>query len=176
MKILKFVIKFLIVSCLSISGLLIVVVFIIMNFSQLKSWYTGEPIQKSLNGFRCLHIEDEFEYFHESSEIMMPLDANIILSCDDHGGFHWEGEYYIVFSTSNENISSYLDVSLWDLSWSKGPVPEDIRHTALADNFSDIFESSEIFYVVQGHHQFYNGRLMVIDPSQSKVFYSQWDF
>jgi hypothetical protein len=56
----------------------------------------------------------------------MPQDAQIILSCDDHSGFHWEGEYYIVFDTATRDIATYLETSAWQTQWQRGEVPDDI--------------------------------------------------
>ena len=128
----------------------------------------------SLNDVRCLKIENQAQAFYKSSGLKLPSDAQIIESCDDHSGFHWDGEYYIVFDTSKEEIDKYLQTNPWDSRWQNKPVPKDISfRTGLTDVYANIFESSDVWYITTGES---NGKLMVIDPNNNRVFYSQWDF
>ncbi|HEY9641540.1 MAG TPA: hypothetical protein V6C57_13715 [Coleofasciculaceae cyanobacterium] len=136
--------------------------------------------QQSLNGVRCLNIEDEAQYFYESSGYQLPTDAQIILSCDDHSGFHWDGEYYIVFDTSNEKVKKYLETSLWNTTWKRGPIPQKISfHTGLSKWENSKFDSSSIWYLADDQNTlipFHNGRLMVINSEKNRILYSEWDF
>ena len=126
------------------------------------------------NEAECLEVKNEAQAFNESSGLKLPDDAQIIESCDNHGGFHGDGEYYIVFDTSKEKIDKYLQTNPWESQWQKQPVPQDISfRTGLTEIYANIFESSDVWYVTTGES---NGKLMVIDPSKNRVFYSQWDF
>ena len=139
-----------------------------------------EEPERSLNDVRCLEIEDEAQHFYESSEFEMPANAQIVLSCDDHNGFHWDGEYYVVFDTTAEVIEAYLESSLWNAKWQNGVVPEEISsNTALSNWDRSTFTSSEVWYLAENRNTmlpFHNGRLLVILPNENRVFYSQWDF
>lgn len=154
--------------------------FIIVSCFIASSCVITNPSEQSLNGVRCLEIEDEAQYFYESSGFQLPANAQIILSCDDHSGFHWDGEYYIVFDTTAEEIKKYLETSLWGTTWKKGSVPQQISfHTGLSRWEGSKFNSSSIWYLAENQNTnipFHNGRLMVIDPEKNRILYSEWDF
>lgn len=161
-------------------ALLSAVMLLLLLFSQF-----GESSETSLNGVRCLEIEDEALYFGESSGVTLPEDAQILLSCDDHSSFHWDGEYYFVFDTSPEEARAYLETSLWNENWQEGPVPEVIqRRTGLSDWAEGRFNSTEVWYVAENrspgasdfYERWWNGRAMIIDPENGRVFYTVWDF
>jgi len=176
------VLGFLSLGCIFLIGLVILRLLF-------PEWYIWKPYKESLNGVRCLAIEDEFQYFQEYSEFNLPPNAEIILSCDDHSSFHWDGEYYIVFDTTEKYINFYLETTPWRKNWKRGPVPDRIASiTALSDEFPEIYNSREVWYVAQDRSQnrdqtkesyfyngFFNGRLIVIDPKNNRVFYSHWD-
>ena len=140
----------------------------------------NDKTKYSLNGVRCLEIENQAQAFLESSGLQLPTNAQIIESCDDHSGFHWDGEYYLVFNTTSEEIEKYLQTTPWNNQWQKQPVPSDISsNTGLSNVFADVFESNDIWYVATGKDgaiPYHNGKLMVIDTERNRVFYSQWDF
>lgn len=140
----------------------------------------NEETRYSLNGVRCLEIENQAQAFLESSGLKLPTNARIIESCDDHSGFHGDGEYYMVFDTTPEEINKYLQTTPWNNQWQKQPVPSDISfRTGLTKIYADTFESNDIWYVATGKDgaiPYHNGKLMVIDPQLNRVFYSQWDF
>jgi hypothetical protein len=139
-----------------------------------------EPGNQSFNGVRCLDIQDEAQHFHESSSFQMPRDAQIVLSCDDHSGFHWEGEYYIVFDTTARDIATYLESSPWQVQWQRGKIPDDIiSRIALSRWKESNFDSSGLWYLLESRGtQAYdsNGRLMVINPEMNRVFYTEWNY
>lgn len=145
-----------------------------------KVFGQNDKTNYSLNGVRCLEIENQFQTFSESSGLELPTNAQIIESCDDHSGFHWDGEYYLVFDTTSEEISKYLQITPWNNQWQKQPVPSEISsNTGLSNVFADVFESNDIWYAATGKDgaiPYHNGKLIVIDPKQNRVFYSQWDF
>lgn len=134
----------------------------------------------SLNGAKCLEIENQAQAFYKSSGLKLPEDAQIIESCDDHGGFHGDGEYYLVFDTTPEEISKYLKTTPWNNQWQQQPVPSSISsRTGLTEIAAATFESSDIWYVATGKDgaiPYHNGKLIAIDPQKNRVFYSQWDF
>lgn len=134
----------------------------------------------SLNNVRCIEIANQAQVFYNSSGLELPSNAQIIKSCDDHGGFHGDGEYYVVFNTSKEEIDKYFQTNPWDSQWQKQPVPKDISsRTGLTEAYADIFESSDIWYIATGEDgaiPYHNGKLMVVDLIKNRVFYSQWDF
>ena len=142
--------------------------------------FVGCTIPSSSNATECLEIKDEWQYFSDSAGFPMPTNAQIIISCDNHGGFHGDGEYYIVFSTTAKNIEDYQRESIWNLQWIKGSVPSEISYrTVLSNKFKDILESSEISYIVENRNTqipLHNGRLIVIYPKENKVLYSKWDY
>ena len=139
-----------------------------------------DEVEYSLNGGKCLEIENQAQAFYQSSGLKLPSDVQIIESCDDHGGFHGDGEYYLVFDTSEKQISEYLKATPWNSQWQQQPVPREISsRTGLEEIAADTFESSNIWYVATGKDAtipYHNGKLMVIDPQNNRVFYSQWDF
>jgi hypothetical protein len=117
---------------------------------------------------------------YESSGFQLSSDARIVLSCDDHSGFHWEGEYYIVFDTDARNIATYLETSPWQVQWQRGKVPSNIRSDiALSQWEESDFNSSELWYLAQytgTRLNFGSGRLMVINPERNRVFYTEWNY
>lgn len=141
---------------------------------------TNENISFSLNNSECLEVESESQHFYESSGFHLPSNAQIILSCDDHGGFHNDGEYYLVFDTTPEAISTYLNSPAWSTTWQNGIIPQEIgSRTALSRWNPGVFSSLEVSYIVENRNTilpFHNGRLMIIDLSNSRVYYSQWDY
>jgi len=183
MKLIRILLKVIAFSLLSLGFLLLLgLVILRLIFPDCYIW---KPYRESLNGVRCLEIQDEFKYFHEYSELKLPPNAEIFLSCDDHSSFHWDGEYYIVFDTTEKYINFYLETTPWGKNWKRGPVPDRIASiTALSDEFPEIYNSKGVWYVAQDRDQtkesyfyngFSNGRLIVIDPKNNRVFYSHWD-
>lgn len=143
------------------------------------------PPKVSLNGVRCREIENEADYFQQSAEVSLPKEAEIVLSCDDHSGFHQDGEYYVVFDTTTEAASMYLNTPLWGEEWQQGPVPEVIRdNLGLSKWEGAAFDSDRIHYVAVNqsrqntslYERWWNGRLLVVDVNNRRVFYSKWDF
>lgn len=141
---------------------------------------TRAPERRSFNNVRCLEIQNEAQRFYESSGFQLPPDAQIVLSCDDHSGFHWEGEYYIVFDTTSRNIATYLETSPWQIQWQQGKVPADISsQMALSQWEERNFDSSDLWYLVESRgtpSDSGNGRLMVIDPEENRVLYTEWNY
>lgn len=139
-----------------------------------------EPERRSFNNVRCLEIQDEAQRFYESSGFQLPPDARIVLTCDDHSGFHWEGEYYIVFDTTARNIATYLETSPWQVQWQRGKVPDDIgSQIALSEWEESSFDSSDLWYLVESRgtrSNSGNGRLMVIAPEENRVLYTEWNY
>jgi hypothetical protein len=154
---------------------------LITSVSQRPELSSSSTLNKqSLNGTECLEIDDERKHFYESSGFRLPADAEIVLSCDDHGGFHGDGEYYLVFDVTEQDIQSYLQTSFWNQEWQRGAVPKEVSfHTALSKWANNTFNSSQIWYIAENRNTmipFHNGRLMLIDTRINRVFYSQWDF
>lgn len=171
-------------GCLSL-GFLFFIFLVILRFI-FPDLYFWKPIKLSLNGVRCLDIEDESQYFYDSSEFKMPTNAEIVISCNDHSGFHRDGEYYVVFDTTNQYINNYLQSRLWEISWKRGPIPDTVTSkTGLYKKFLEDFQSPNVWYLVEDRFPvkesqpaniFHNGRLIMINPDKKRVFYSQWDF
>lgn len=153
--------------------------FVVASMMLLQACSTT-PEELSLNNVRCLEIQNQAQHFYESSEFQLPEDAQIILSCDDHSGFHWEGEYYIVFETTAQNINAYLETSPWGNQWQNGAVPELIRSRIALSRWQDSsFNSPNLRYLVESSAtEEYpgNGRLMVIDSEKNRVFYTEWNY
>ena len=171
----RYLLSFIKITTLGCLGLIALFVIGITGFvGYQKVVGQNDKIRYSLNGVRCLEIENQAEAFYKSSGLKLPNNAQIIESCDDHSGFHWDGEYYLVFDTTSEEINKYLQTTPWNNQWQKQPVPHDISfRTGLTKIYADTFESSDIWYVTTGE---FNGKLMVIDTERNRVFYTQWDF
>ena len=168
-------------GCTGLVGLFILVLFsLYIMFPELDLWYFWKPVDYSLSGTKCRKIEDKFQYFYESSGFKMPANAELVLHCDGRGGFHGDGEYYSVLDVqSRQDIDYFLKTVPWDTSWQKGPIPDNIAlYTALSDEFPDAFNSSRVLYMIEGTNfgkTLSNARLIVIDPQNNRVFYSEWD-
>ena len=172
-KALKIVLKILIGSA-SMCVLAILSLYIL--FVEPNLWSFWKPVEYSLNGVECHKIKDIFQYFYEDSEFRLPADTKVILHCDDHSGFHGDGEYYAVFDVENkENTDSFLNHKPWGTSWKKGLVPKEVKKTALSKEFPEVFSSSEVWYLLDTTPKFYNFRLMIADPLSNRIFYSKWD-
>ena len=178
----KFLIKFLLYSCLALGCLPVICIFIIV--------FTYVIIDNlkphSFEGNSCIDQDDKLAYFYKSSGFKIPPHAKISLDCDDHGGFRGDGEYYVVFETTAKDINSYLKSPFWTEKWQHGPVPEKIAyHTELYNQFPKIYKSPAILYLAQNRFfskdgsddlDFRNGTIIVIDKKNNRVFYSQWDW
>ena len=171
---LVFTAKFFGVGCISSLVLLFVGLVVLFKF--------GDNSEYSLNGVRCLEIDNEIDYFQESSEFDFPDGAEIILSCDDHSGFHWDGEYYFVFDTTPQQAMTYLDSTPWDADWQQGPVPEDVYdNLGLASWANEQFKSPDIWYLAENnsppntsvYEKWWNGRVLLVEPATGRVFYSK---
>lgn len=177
---LTFLAKFFGAGCITIMAILTLSILGLIAFFSF-----GYSPEYSLNGVRCIEIDNEIEYFQESSEFNIPNNAEVILSCDDHSGFNWDGEYYFVFDTTPQRAASYLEETPWDATWQQGPVPEVIRdNIALTDWADEQFESANIWYLAENnsrpntslYERWWNGRILVVNLESGRVYYTKWDF
>lgn len=57
----------------------------------------------------------------------IPYSSKILESYDTHGGFHGDGEYYVVFQLTNEQYKKFLKDVFVDSNWEKMPLSNDIQ-------------------------------------------------
>jgi hypothetical protein len=126
----------------------------------------------------------------------LPAERNVIAGGDTHDGLHGDGEFYLVYSTSSNNIKQQLaSPPPFGDSWLIGPVPSDIGfHCTFGtegvtvgmhgyqgnSQLSELLGSSNIQYAVcgsdtaNGEVSWHNGRIFIIDEGANEVWLSVW--
>lgn len=132
-------------------------------------------------------VEDPGGEFTEYTNIPFPSSAKIIAVGDTHGGFHGDGEFYLVFDADIAEIASWLgQPPPWNQpEWLAGPVPYEIAGRCLADatwseSVKRHFEATTTKYVAVDSKQssipWHNGQLLAINMETGRVVLSRWDF
>ena len=146
-------------------------------------------------------VADPSREFTQFTGLEWPSAASIVSVADDHGGFIGDGEFHIVFDADRETLERWLAESPpWDQTeWKPGPVPGEIgfhctfglggigtgtTHGGQSLYFGNpelvqLLSSRQIRYAADSHcgdSCWHNGALLVIDPTNSRVWLSQWDF
>mgnify|MGYP000922310228 CR=1 FL=1 len=132
-------------------------------------------------------VEDPAGEFTACTQITFPSSAKIIAVGDTHGGFHGDGEFYLVFDADESEIAGWLDQPPpWNQpAWLTGPVPYEISGHCLADATSsesarNLFKATITRYIAEDFQQasipWHNGHLLAIDIESGRVILSWWDF
>ena len=140
--------------------------------------------------------------FESETGLTWPSSAVIVSSGDDHGGFHGDGEFHVMFEVDDATVNKLLAKKpaspLSD--WTKGPVPTEIgcnclfgttRVSALSHNggltrysddpeLDDVLGATAIMYSAHERCcdtlEWHNGTLLIVDPRNRRVWLSIWDF
>ena len=67
----------------------------------------------------------------------IPSDAKIEKTFDDHGGFHGDGEYFVVISLSNKQYQEFYERIKSNEKWQNMPIQTDVHQSLYG------FEKSE---------------------------------
>ena len=113
--------------------------------------------------------------FFLDSGLRAPFNVKVLES-GNRGGR--DGECIFIFDTDDLTIKNYLSKTPWDsIKWQKGPVPR--KAFEWTDELSD-YESelprSNVWYMhqqpIRPRHD--EGRLIIIDESKKRVYFSFW--
>ena len=129
-------------------------------------------------------VDDPSADFTEKTGLPWPSSGNLIKADDTHGGFHGDGDFYLVFSVDKETFSRWKSQKPpWGASrWERGPVPSEIASRCM---FGDAKgwcapASTDLFYVARARGpesmRWHNGDLLVLDPEGRVVWLYVWDF
>jgi hypothetical protein len=130
-------------------------------------------------------VEDPASEFTEYTGFVWPDSANLVVVGDDHGGFHGDGEFYLVFDVERDTLEKWLSVNPpWgDPEWQEGAVPNDIAgHCSFGGNstHSTALSSPDNIYCAQDFKissiPWHNGRVLAINTKTERVYLSWWDF
>ena len=126
-------------------------------------------------------ITDPHGEFNDATGFSLPATAKVVAAGDTHGGFHGDGELYLVFKTDPATVQKWLDsIPPWkQTEWLTGPVPGDISGHCM-DAPTTGMNSTTIKYVAEDFRlssiEWHNGRLLVLNPETGDVTLSWWDF
>ena len=127
-------------------------------------------------------IPDPIAEFSEITSLTVPATATIVASGDTHGGFHGDGELFIVLDVGPDVIQKWLDSPPpWGhTAWQSGPVPDEILGHCL-DLPRETIPTSGAKYIVAKDHQvssiaWHNGQLLILYLEQGRAILSDWDF
>jgi len=138
--------------------------------------------------------------FRHYTGLRWPPEARIVRSADSHGGFHGDGECFLVFDADPATLRGWLagDAS-WG-RWERGPVPGEIGfHCKFGGSGvgwggpvggTPRYSGDEMLVRMLGSEQvwysarergdqflrWHNGDLLVIDVQAGRVWLSVWDF
>ncbi|HUE15631.1 MAG TPA: hypothetical protein VMR25_15800 [Planctomycetaceae bacterium] len=132
-------------------------------------------------------VKDPAVEFTEYTKLQWPGSAVVVTVGDDHGGWHGDGEFRLVFDADKDTLVRWLaQKPPWgDAEWKSGPVPDDIAgHCFVAlSNGPDHRQGLADSHVRYCAHDFklsnipwHNGKLLAIDPNAGRVYLSWWDF
>ncbi len=133
-------------------------------------------------------VADPGADFTKLTGLPWPGAARVVLVGDDHGGFHGDGEFYLVFDVDRETIGGWLSGRPpWNAeAWRSGPVPSDVAGHCWfgggpGSRANDgVFKDEKMRYVATSRGPasmpWHNGNLIVIDAKHSRILLSSWDF
>ncbi len=148
----------------------------------------------AISGFRWA-ISDSAQFLFNTG-IRVPVGAKVITTGNSHGGFHNDGEFYLVFDVPTLTIENWLsEPPPWgNPSWLKGPIPGSVGYHVsfgtdgvAADATSSMYSgnkqlvsllsSQDIWYAARERSPaWHNGDLLIIDPKANRIWYAEWDF
>ncbi|MBX9790358.1 MAG: hypothetical protein K2Y37_15680 [Pirellulales bacterium] len=146
-------------------------------------------------------LVDSASDFKFITGLVMPKGALVVRTADDHGGFHGDGEFYLVFKADRKSLVKLLaDEPPWGDRWQTSPVPglmgfgnqfgwqskfsADEGHAAIdatrPDRAAYAFHAPSMRYSAQERCcqtlPWHNGSLLIVDPESGYVWLSVWDF
>ena len=94
-----------------------------------------------------------------------------------------EGDYLVVFNSSQEALEDYLDQPApWGSSWQRGPLPDSMRRQGLdifTQNGADILDTDSIWFASVDFSsrdiEFQNGNLLILSPDTNEIWFTYWD-
>ena len=125
------------------------------------------------------------------------LQWNAVAGGSEYGGFGSEGESYLVFRLSKADFDALLNSAApWSGQWKSGPVEDviggpctfgtrDWAKNALDEHVSatrveELLTSTTVFFDAQERccagNSWHNGDVVLLDPQDSTVWWSSWDF
>jgi hypothetical protein len=121
--------------------------------------------------------------FTRNTRIQWPQSAKVIFTHDDHSAPLGDGESHIVFDVSSNTLAKWLAESPpWKVDgWQAGPIPDEIAGNCVHDNpeLVRLLDSSDTLYAAASlgpeGAPWHNGRLLVLDPANSRVWLFVWD-
>lgn len=123
--------------------------------------------------------------FTRITEIEWPQSATVILTHNDHSLPLGDGESHIIFDTDGNTITKWLTAPApWEGDeWQTGPVPDEIAGNCLLRD-----DKAELQRLLSSPHTHYaaldagpealpwhNGRLLLLDPANHRVWLFVWD-
>jgi hypothetical protein len=124
-------------------------------------------------------------------EKSIPYSAKVLESYDTHGGFHGDGESYIVYQFNNEQFKKFFTNITKDNDWKKLPLSDDIKK--VSHWFSDgekqrkyeipIEISNGLYFIRDFQHSkkpiwdrySVNFVIAIVDSSQKRLYICQVD-
>lgn len=130
-------------------------------------------------------VENPAAEFSKYTSLTWPESASVVLVGDNHGGFHGDGEFFLVLDADRKTIEGWLSAQPpWGKpDWQDGAVPSDIvNHCRFGGEWthSAALSSSDIRYCAEDFKMasipWHNGRLLAINIKTGRVYLSWWDF
>jgi hypothetical protein len=109
---------------------------------------------------------------------LWPSNARIVACGDTHGGFHGDGEFYLVIEVDRATMERWLKCPPpWGISWMRGPIPRRGRFGGVP-GAEEVHESRETWSTVRDREPRWNWThydVLIIDPSTNRVWLSVVD-
>lgn len=127
--------------------------------------------------------QDPARDFTRITGLRWPESAIVTLTYDDHSPPLGDGERHIVFDIGGNTIGKWLAESPpWKVDgWQLGPIPDEIAGNCLHDNpeLLRLLDSSDTMYTAASlgpeGAPWHNGRLLLLDPANNRVWLFEWD-
>jgi|GEM_PF-4449205 len=124
------------------------------------------------------------EYFQRASGMLLPADAEIVYSREDHRSMNGDGYFVCIFDLNDEGINRLLEQRIWGQDWAVGQPLDIIRRHCCDDRFQNepIWERDDVHHLAQNMSPnndilpWHNGRIFIIDSEAGRVWFGDWDF
>jgi hypothetical protein len=123
--------------------------------------------------------------FTQITGLQWPESAIVTLTCDDHSPPLGDGERHIVFDIDGNTMEKWLVMSPpWKLdTWQSGPIPDEISgNCSLRHDNQELLRlsgSPDTLYVAADVGPealpWHNGRLLLLDPANNRVWLFVWN-
>lgn len=138
--------------------------------------------------------------FRNYTGLRWPAEARVVRSADSHGGFHGDGEYFLVFDTDPATLTRWLSGPAPWGDWHSGPIPGEIGSHCIFgsagvtwgtpaagpgrycgdEELVRLLGSARVWYSARERGdsslRWHNGDLLIIDPEAGRVWLSVWDW